>query len=78
MRWKKTNSFLLSILLALSLCLSSLEMVTYASSTEGIDSTAFAAEQNRYFYNQLSEESKKFYQAMYDMYTKGIFKTGTE
>lgn len=32
----------------------------------------------RYFYRQLTQEAKAFYDAMYVMYTEGIFKTGTE
>lgn len=31
----------------------------------------------RYFYNQLPEEAKSFYEAMYNMYIQGILETGT-
>lgn len=32
----------------------------------------------RYYYGQLTGEAQKFYDAMYQMYAQGIFKTGTE
>ena len=31
-----------------------------------------------FHYEQLGAEAKKIYQAMYNMYTKGVFKTGTQ
>lgn len=33
---------------------------------------------SRYYYSQLKDDAKGFYDAMYEMYVQGIFKTGTQ
>lgn len=78
MRLKKTVSILMAIALALPLGVCSFEGTAYASSVEKI-AAASAAEQEfgRYYYNQLPDEAKSLYDAMYNMYTQGILKTGT-
>jgi hypothetical protein len=47
--------------------LESIQTNQSAESTEKMD---------KYFYNQLQDDAKKMYDAMYKMYTEGIFKTG--
>lgn len=78
MRLKKTVSILMAIALALPLGVCSFEGTAYASSVENIAAVP-AAEQGigRYYYNQLPDEAKNLYDAMYNMYAQGIFKTGT-
>ncbi len=46
----------------------------------GISSKVEAANNQRYYYSQLKKDdiAKGIYDAMYEMYTKGIFKTGVE
>lgn len=46
----------------------------------GAGSSVSAANTNvsRYYYSQLGEDAKPFYDAMYEMYVQGIFKTGTQ
>ncbi|MCH5323758.1 MAG: immunoglobulin domain-containing protein [Eubacterium sp.] len=52
--------------------------VTALPAPEHSDSVVYAAAQTaeHYFYNQLTDEQKPFYDAMQEMYLKGIFKTG--
>lgn len=77
MHKKRTASFLLAIFFALSSLLGGVPAKAYASST-GMDGAASrAGESSRYFYGQLPEEARGFYDAMYNMYTEGMFKTGT-
>ncbi len=77
----KQKKFLAS-LLAFSL---TAVQLTSALAVQPISVQSFAAEitetfsnTNGYFYQQLSDESKIFYDAMYTMYQQGIFKTGKE
>lgn len=74
---KRTASYLMALLFALLSILGCFPAKAYASGigTDGAASHAGAA--SRYFYGQLPEEAKGFYDAMYNMYTEGIFKTGT-
>ena len=48
--------------------------------TAGMGSSVNAANTNasRYYYNQLKGDAKIFYDAMYEMYVQGIFKTGKQ
>ncbi len=77
MQKKRTASFLLAILFALSSILGSFSEKVYASSIGDSSAAARAEEAARYFYKQLPEEAKGFYDAMYNMYEKKIFQTGT-
>lgn len=77
MRQKRTASFLLAIFFALSSMLGCFPAKAYASSVGADGAVAHAGEASRYFYGQLPEEAKGFYDAMYNMYTEGILKTGT-
>lgn len=77
MHKKRTASFLLALFFALSTMLGSFPAKAYASSVGADGAAAHAGEASRYFYGQLPEEAKGFYDAMYNMYTEGILKTGT-
>lgn len=68
MKRKKKAAIFLTVLLVLSFCLT------------GISSSVRAANKNnyRYYYHQLSAESKQIYDAMFQMYEQGIFQTGTQ
>lgn len=71
---KRAVSFLLAVFLVLPLGICSVEESAYAGSEavsvqkEGI---------GRYYYEQLPDEARDLYEAMYNMYDQGIFKTGT-
>lgn len=68
MKRRKTFFMLLFFMLALPL----------AAKTFGREMReVHGAPQERYYYNQLTEEGKRLYDAMYQMYEQGIFKTGT-
>lgn len=77
MQLKRTASFVLAILFAASFVTGSFTGQAYASQLEDAGKAADAGESGRYYYSQLPEEAQGFYDAMYQMYTKGIFKTGT-
>ncbi len=67
MRQKRAWVILLAVVLAMPL------LVT------GIGGSVRAAgKNNRYYYNQLGDEAKGIYDAMYNMYDQGIFQTGTQ
>lgn len=46
----------------------------------GLGDSAIVADASgsQYYYSQLKDDAKKFYDAMYEMYVQGIFKTGTQ
>ena len=75
MRRKRAVSMLLAILLVLPLGICSAGEPAYA----GQEAAARTETQGvgRYYYAQLPDEAKGFYEAMYKMYEQGIFKTGT-
>lgn len=77
MQQKKAASFLLALFFSLSFLLDFSGSKLYASSL-GNGSGIAAGMQERYYYGQLPEEAKGFYDAMYNMYVQGILKTGTE
>lgn len=77
MQFKRTVSFVLAILFAMSFVAGGFGGETYAAQLEIDSQAADARESGRYYYSQLPEEAKGFYDAMYQMYTQGIFKTGT-
>lgn len=78
MRLRKTVSILVAMALVLPLGLCSFEGTAYAANTENVASVPAAEQESgRYYYNQLPDEAKSLYDAMYNMYTKGILKTGT-
>ena len=68
MKGRRAIVFFLSVLLALS------------GSPAGSPGSVKAANESnmRYYYGQLTGEAQKFYDAMYQMYVQGIFKTGTQ
>lgn len=68
MKQKKKAVIFLMMLFAASLCLAGIGGSVRAANTKDV----------RYFYNQLSGDAKPIYDAMYEMYKQGIFKTGTE
>lgn len=68
MRMKKIITFLMALLLILPDC------PAYAAETESENNV----NTERYYYEQLPQEAKGFYDAMYNMYERGIFKTGTD
>lgn len=79
MKQRRAFSLILAIFFSLAIAFSDLGTALYAS---GLGSTVKAAgkqEQkfDRYYYEQLPEEAKGFYDAMYNMYVQGILKTGT-
>lgn len=69
MKQKKTVAIVLAALLVLPFCLAGAKAVNVeAANTSNM----------RYYYNQLPEEAKQLYDAMYQMYTQGVFKTGAQ
>lgn len=67
MRGKRGVPVLLAVLLAVSTVFGNMAGYVHAAET-GV---------GRYYYSQLTDEAKEFYDAMYEMYSQGIFKTGT-
>lgn len=75
MKFKKAIViFLLAVLLVTQLAWISTSNVVYAT---GSQTMARAQVNGGFHYEQLSNEAKKIYQAIYNMYTEGILKTGT-
>ena len=73
MRVKKVTGFFLAVMLAVTVCVSALQiniLTVYAESP-------YAVGLHNYFYNQLTDDAKVFYNAMVHMYDSGLFKTGT-
>lgn len=68
MRRMRILAFMLALLLALP----------YGLMGAGGSVNVAYANGSRFYYNQLGEDAKKFYDAMYEMYAQGIFKTGTQ
>lgn len=81
MKLKRRASLALAILFALSCILNNFGGIMYVSGVENTKEIVQEEEKvqsnKRYFYNQLPEEAKGFYDAMYNMYVQGILKTGT-
>lgn len=71
---KRAVSFLLAVLLVLPLGICSAGKAAYAGSN-AVSTQAEGV--GRYYYGQLPDEAKGLYEAMYNMYAQGIFKTGT-
>ena len=79
MELKRTASFLMAMLLTLLAGICGFMDLTYAAGGESI-AIAVPAEKEgigRYYFEQLPDEAKSLYLAMYNMYEQGIFKTGT-
>ena len=70
MQQKRTAGLLLALFFSLLFLLDFTGGKAYASSVA-------PGKQERYYYGQLPEEAKGFYDAMYNMYVQGILKTGT-
>ncbi len=68
MKRKKKAVLFLAVLFAVSLCLAGVGGSAEAANTKNV----------RYYYSQLSGDAKPIYDAMFEMYEQGIFKTGTE
>lgn len=79
MKLKRTASFLMAMFLALPAGLCGVTDSTYAAGRENIAIAASAEEEGKdgYYYEQLPDEAKGLYDAMYNMYEQGILKTGT-
>lgn len=77
MRTKKAFAFLMAIVVALTGCSGALGGTVYAAGSGNEEVTAIQ-QTARYYYGQLPEEAKGFYDAMYNMYKNDIFKTGTQ
>ncbi len=74
---KKGVSIVLSFVLVLTMCISGegrLQKDIRANRVQAAESDTTV--EYRYFYHQLPDEARELYDAMYDMYTQGIFKTG--
>ena len=69
---RKAIIVMLLIAIAITLAITTFLNLSKVFASEDIVDT----EWNRYFYNQLSPNAKGIYDAMFTMYTKGIFKTG--
>lgn len=72
----KIKKFIIVILIS-TLVISQFSFINFNNFVYAIDEQD-SQNDTRYHYNQLTEEAKNIYNAMYEMYTKGIFKTGTE
>lgn len=77
MQWKRAAGVVLAILFAVSSAAGSFTGRVSASQLEDEGGAADAGGNGGYYYSQLPDEAKGFYDAMYQMYTQGIFKTGT-
>ncbi len=76
MKFKKLIVILiLAILLATQIEWSGFRSMKFAT---GSQSMAESQVNGTFHYDQLTEEAKKIYQAMYNMYTEGIFKKGNQ
>ena len=71
MKMKKILAFSLSVLLSVSCFTVIPDLYSDRFSAKAAENVG-----EKYFYNQLSEESRVFYDAMETMYSEGIFKTG--
>lgn len=69
-RLKKTIVYVLAAALALPMILT--------GGTPPLGRVKAETSASRYFYNQLTAQERPFYDAMEQMYTSGIFKTGTQ
>ena len=67
---RRTRIF--AVILALLLVLS------YGMAGMGGSVSAANTNASRYYYSQLKGDAKAIYDAMYEMYVQGIFKTGTQ
>ncbi len=77
MKRGRIASLALALFFALSFVLDSFGSDVYASSLGNAKGAVAPAGAGQYYYGQLPDEAKGFYDAMYNMYTQGIFKTGT-
>ncbi len=73
---KKTKKILIVFLLIL-IIMSQFAFIRFNNLVFAAE-TVIDTEYNRYFYKQLTKEQKEIYDAMYEMYVNGIFKTGKE
>lgn len=71
MKQKRMIAGLLVFLLTVSCCVGTTWVPVRAAEPKQ------AVEADRYYYGQLTKEAKEFYDAMYQMYKTGVFKTGT-
>lgn len=53
-------------------------VLPYGAVGAGGSVSAANTNNSRYYYSQLKDDAKGFYDAMYEMYVQGIFKTGTQ
>ena len=80
MKFRRGVGVLLALSCFLTCSLGNTEFNGYATEQIPTSETVYASGQNaeRYYYVQLKEEAKSFYDAMYAMYEEGMLKTGTE
>lgn len=80
MKQRRAFSLVLAIIFSLVVAFSDFGTALYTSGLGSAVKAAGKQEQKfgRYYYEQLPEEAKGFYDAMYNMYVQGILKTGTE
>ncbi len=74
MKFKRIIGFFLALVVTVSAFSASLQTQIFAADTENQKKSGL----NDYFYNQLTDEAKVFYDAMVEMNNKGLFKTGKE
>ena len=79
MKMKRIACFFMAILFVFSCGTEHIGDHVYASdlSDDGMEGNAAKQYSKRYYYAQLPDEAKSFYDAMYQMYVQGILKTGT-
>jgi hypothetical protein len=68
----------ISIFLLIVLLISQFSFIKFNNFVYAVDEQTSSKNDTKFHYNQLNSEAKKIYSAMYEMYTSGVFKTGTQ
>lgn len=72
---------LITIILLIILLVTQISFIQFNNNVYAVDTentTAQKLNETKYHYAQLTEEGKKIYNGIYDMYSQGILKTGTQ
>lgn len=69
---------LIMIFLLIVILVSQFSFIKFNNFIYALGESTSSKEDTRFHYDQLNSESKKIYNAMYEMYTSGVFKTGTQ
>lgn len=77
MKLKKLITIILLIILLVTQ-FSFIQFNNYVYAVDNQETTAQNSNEAKYHYAQLTEEGKKIYNGIYDMYSQGILKTGTQ